>query len=36
MLGTALPPGAHTLTLRISPETRSAGHAMRIMRFAAN
>jgi len=36
MLGTALPPGAHTLTLRISPETRSAGHAMRIMQFAAN
>jgi len=36
MLGTELPPGAHTLTLRIASETKSAGHAMRIMRFVAN
>ena len=36
MLGTELPPGKHTLTLRISAETKSAAHAMRIMQFVAN
>jgi lysophospholipase L1-like esterase len=36
MLGTELKPGRHTLTLRISPETQSAGHAMRIMQFTVN
>ncbi len=36
MLGTGLEPGPHTLTLRIAAATRSAGHAMRIMRFVAN
>ena len=36
MLGTDLPPGPHVLTLRMAAATRSAGHAMRIMRFAAN
>jgi lysophospholipase L1-like esterase len=36
MLGTALQPGAHTLTLKISSETKSAGHAMRVMQFTAN
>jgi lysophospholipase L1-like esterase len=36
MLGTELQPGSHTLALRISAETKSAGHAMRIMRFVAN
>jgi lysophospholipase L1-like esterase len=36
MLGTDLPPGAHRLTLRIASETKSAGHAMRILQFAAN
>ena len=36
MLGTALQPGAHTLTLKLSAETASAGHAMRVMQFAAN
>ena len=36
MLGAELQPGPHTLTLRISAETKSAGHAMRIMHFVAN
>ena len=36
LLGTELKPGHHTLTLRISAETKSAGHAMRIMQFVAN
>jgi hypothetical protein len=36
MLGTGLPAGPHILTLRISGETKSAGHAMRIMQFAVN
>ena len=36
MLGTDLPPGAHTLLLRMSPKTQGAGHAMRIMQFVAN
>lgn len=36
MLGTGLKPGSHTLTLRISADTKSAGHAMRIMQFTAN
>lgn len=36
MLGTELQPGSHVLTLRISAETKSNGHAMRIMRFVAN
>ena len=36
MFGTDLAPGKHTLTLRISPDTKSAGHAARIMQFVAN
>ncbi|HSJ02933.1 MAG: GDSL-type esterase/lipase family protein [Verrucomicrobium sp.] len=36
MLGTGLKPGKHTLTLRMSGETRSKGHAMRIIQFVAN
>ncbi|MCX7044623.1 MAG: hypothetical protein NTX50_03920 [Candidatus Sumerlaeota bacterium] len=36
LLGADLKSGPHTLTLRISPETKSAGHAMRIMQFTAN
>ena len=36
MLGTDLPPGPHTLVLRISPKTQGSGHAMRIMQFVAN
>lgn len=36
MLATALPAGPHTLTLRVSAETQSAGHAARIMQFTAN
>ena len=36
MLGTDLAAGKHTLTLRISADTNSGGHAMRIMQFAAN
>jgi hypothetical protein len=36
MLGTDLKPGPHLLTLRIAAETKSTGHAMRIMQFVAN
>ncbi len=36
MLGDELKPGRHTLTLRLSAQTRSAGHAMRIMEFGVN
>jgi hypothetical protein len=36
MLGTDLKPGPHTLTLRIAADTKSTGHAMRIMQFVAN
>ena len=36
MLGTELKPGRHTLTLRIARESKTPGHAMRIMQFAAN
>jgi lysophospholipase L1-like esterase len=36
MLADGLKPGPHTLTLRLSPKTRSAGHAMRIMEFGVN
>lgn len=36
MFETALQPGTHTLTLRISRETQSTGHAARIMQFAVN
>jgi lysophospholipase L1-like esterase len=36
MFGTGLDAGPHTLSLRIAPTTSSTGHAMRIMRFAAN
>ncbi len=36
LLGSGLRPGKHRLTLRISPKTHSAGHAMRILQFAAN
>ena len=36
MLASDLSPGKHTLTLRISQETKSAGHAARIMQFGVN
>lgn len=36
LLGTDLKPGPHTLTLRIAKDTRSTGHAMRILHFVAN
>ena len=36
MFATDLAPGKHTLTLRISADTKSAGHAARIMQFVAN
>jgi pimeloyl-ACP methyl ester carboxylesterase/lysophospholipase L1-like esterase len=36
MFGTGLPPGEHVLTLRVSAETESSGHAARIMMFVAN
>ncbi len=36
MFGTGLDAGPHTLSLRIAPTTSSTGHAIRIMRFAAN
>ena len=36
MFHTELKEGKHDLTLRISKETKSAGHAMRIMQFVAN
>ncbi len=36
MLGTDLKPGKHTLVLKMSNETKSKGHAMRIMEFTPN
>jgi lysophospholipase L1-like esterase len=36
MFGAEFNPGEHTLTLRMSNETRTAGHAMRIMQFVVN
>ena len=36
MLATDLPPGEHTLKLRMSQKTEGSGHAMRIMQFVAN
>lgn len=36
ILAAGLTPGPHTLKLRIAAETHSAGHAVRIMQFAAN
>jgi lysophospholipase L1-like esterase len=36
ILGTDLKPGKHMLTIRMSKETKSAGHAMRVMEFVAN
>lgn len=36
MLGTELKPGPHQLTLRMSTDTKSSGHAMRIYQFVAN
>lgn len=36
MLGTELKPGPHQLTLRMSADTKSTGHAMRIYQFVAN
>ena len=36
MFGTDLATGKHTLTLRISADTKSAGHAARIMQFVVN
>ena len=36
LLGSELQPGRHTLRLRISGQTNSGGHAMRIMQFVVN
>ena len=36
MFATALAEGPHTLTLRVATDTKSEGHAIRIMRFVAN
>lgn len=36
LLGSELRTGRHTLTMRISPNTHSVGHSMRILHFAAN
>lgn len=36
LFGTDLKPGKHTLTLRLSKDTKSTGHAMRIMEFVSN
>jgi len=36
LFGTELKPGRHMLSLRISGETNSAGHAMRIIQFASS
>jgi hypothetical protein len=36
MLGTDLKAGRHVLTLRVAKESKSAGHAVRIMQFVAN
>ena len=36
MFATDLAPGQHSLRLRVSTETNSAGHAVRIMQFVAN
>ncbi|HLX65021.1 MAG TPA: GDSL-type esterase/lipase family protein [Planctomycetota bacterium] len=36
MFATELNPGKHTLTLKISSETKSGGHAARIMQFVGN
>lgn len=36
MFADDLAAGPHTLTLRVTPETRSAGHAVRVMQFVAN
>lgn len=36
MFGTDLAPGKHSLTIRIAADTKSAGHAARIMQFVAN
>jgi methenyltetrahydromethanopterin cyclohydrolase len=36
MFAADLPAGNHVLTVRVSAETRSSGHAARIMKFVAN
>lgn len=36
LFGSELKPGKHTLRLRVSAETKSGGHALRIMEFGAN
>jgi hypothetical protein len=36
LLGHDLKAGKHTLTLKVAPDSRSGGHAVRIMQFAAN
>jgi pimeloyl-ACP methyl ester carboxylesterase len=36
MFGTNLPAGEHLLTLRVAEDTKSDGHAARIMKFVAN
>jgi hypothetical protein len=36
LFGEQLKPGKHSLALKISAETKSAGHAVRVMQFVAN
>jgi lysophospholipase L1-like esterase len=36
LFGSELKPGRHTLVVRMAEETRSGGHALRIMHFVAN
>lgn len=36
LFGAELKPGRHTLQLRVSADTKSAGHAVRIIQFVAN
>ena len=36
MLGADLKPGKHVPKIRMSPDTKSSGHAMRIIQFVAN
>ena len=36
VLGTDLAPGEHVLTLRVAEETKSSGHAARVIKFVAN
>jgi hypothetical protein len=36
MLGMELKAGKHVLTMRVAKETKSSGHAVRVMQFVAN